>query len=487
MLSSLVGLENEQTALLQSEFPNAFRQTNGWLGVTARGLALIAAARGRGLQLLLAVHEHSQYTCPMRSYERWLQQPRSCPKPWLLSSLSCVWAGDVPYWPESALLALFGAQDETHPERLSEPLEAASAPVQHTRGQRTQTDRVYFDYNNEQLDLAAKRTTATTRVVLSPVAAGRVLRRLFARRVLPSTVAFVALECAARQMEELAKRESTWPRDRVAFLLTLVRAGTAALRSMENGDVLNTDNEQVLCALAGELGSALRLRNRQAAQHAINNKATLLSTAALARFEINTHIQHHSDVVTRSLLSAAMGVRLPDSAAQSHASEDSESDGESHQPENLRATRRRHAMSVAGLATASDALLHAADPRYMSPFFSLFARDALSVTGQSLYVCVCVCVVMRVCACRQCSCGHDVVSTWRGRTRLQHSAGGSQAQNQISSTKTTSSSSCARPRHCPACVPCSVLGQHPTPTQEALSSSCTKGIRLLFGHLAGIV
>lgn len=162
LIASALSLDRPSLAQLRAEFPCAFQPLGDGreFAVSSVGLTDIACAYGRAVQLLMSVPETPKYACPLRAFDRWLQQPRVCARPWLIRAVSCVWSADTPWLPEQALLALFGAQNSAHPERLSQP-------NAHAHAQQPSLDRVIYDFANERIDgtrLTTKLTPSGSRL-----------------------------------------------------------------------------------------------------------------------------------------------------------------------------------------------------------------------------------------------------------------------------------------------------------------------------------
>jgi len=101
LIASALSLDRPSLAQLRAEFPCAFQPLGDGreFAVSSVGLTDIACAYGRAVQLLMSVPETPKYACPLRAFDRWLQQPRVCARPGLIRAVSCVWSADTAWLP----------------------------------------------------------------------------------------------------------------------------------------------------------------------------------------------------------------------------------------------------------------------------------------------------------------------------------------------------------------------------------------------------
>lgn len=225
-LANFVRFSAAQASRLRHDFAAHFLERDGFVAISAAGLAAACAEHGTAFHLMVLASEDERYRCPLRSFLRLVDSPSSAVDCVALQSVRVLRVAGAFWFDEQSILSLFAAQTKRKLARLIDQLTANTSQPSHMPA------RAFLDEQTQQILPAGKKVTENRRAVLSPQAASALYRNLLSN-ALPSQCAMrTATVAAAERIFEEAQRAQPQPhrrRDLAIFLSQLTAQALARL------------------------------------------------------------------------------------------------------------------------------------------------------------------------------------------------------------------------------------------------------------------
>lgn len=410
-IGPLLRFSDTHSCDLRRDFGRFFHQQGSLACVSAAGLAAICRAHGHAQHLLTLAAESADYRCPLRAFDRLLQNPHAKPDSAVLDTVRVVKAADRVWLTEASVLALFGAETRAKPAALSQSVvNNSSSP---------QLVRALYDLKKGELVLGAKNLSAARAFVLCPEAASTVFRSLVSCAIPASCPMSGVLDAAAarfiaqaklaqqqkqqeeqqqqQQQEQQQHQKQHEPaRDQAVEVAGAVfELAATVLCALSAEQCLSPALTDSLAALSAQLGSALRLRNAGVASLAVRQSKTELQLSAIARYTNEAYLQRCGEPVTLALLRSLLGcgqVRSERGDARNRRNVFT-------RLENTAKLDSAEAMRTAALITSIDCILRSTNTAFVSARSYAVASDMLTVSGMR-FVALCT----RSCRCFSMAC-----------------------------------------------------------------------------------